>query len=33
MIGLSKITDKIINEARADANEKLLAADARCAEI
>ena len=33
MIGLSKITDKIINEARADANEKLLAADAKCAEI
>ena len=33
MIGLSKITDKILNEARADAKEKLLAADARCVEI
>lgn len=33
MTGLSKITDKILNEARADAAEKLEAAEARCAEI
>ncbi len=33
MTGISKITDKILAEARADAAEKLLAADARCAQI
>jgi len=33
MTGLSKITDKIINEARAEAAEKLAAADEKCAEI
>ncbi len=33
MTGLSKITDKILEEARADAAAKLAEADARCAEI
>ena len=33
MNGLSKITDKILNEARAEAAEKLAAADEKCAEI
>ena len=33
MNGLSKITDKILNEARVDASETLSLADARCAEI
>ena len=33
MNGLSKITDKILNEARAEAEEKLAAADEKCNEI
>ena len=33
MTGLSKITDKILAEAREDAKQKLAEADARCAEI
>lgn len=33
MIGLSKITDKILDEARRDADERLAQADAECARI